>query len=339
MENETLKSVLSEHGYVLLRPLGNGGFSTVFLIQSTQYQEYFVAKIVDLGKKSAFPQVYEQEIHSLSHLMHPNIIQIFNFFRTEKHLIMILEYCNESLAKTIATHGHIHPPLVYHYCRQLVDALDYCHSLNIAHHDIKPSNVLLDQHGRLKLADFGLAQYLSESGISRCYYGSRAYMAPEVLAKEPYDAKKADIWSLGITFFEMIVGRLPWMSLEGFTLEEEIADGYIIVPNRVPQQFSDLILQMTEMDPCKRIDLADIRSHPAFSQTMSITVLPSLYPNVVAPEPQSRNHSIKAVNSMSSFFKDQGLSSLARTRRKSKRNIYQPSSSLLNLSKLITEDM
>ncbi|CAM9672933.1 unnamed protein product [Hapterophycus canaliculatus] len=97
------------------------------------------------------------------------------------------------------------------YFRQMLSALEMCHSTGIAHRDIKPENILLDNNFQLRMADFGLSSIMEdENGICYTECGTRSYMAPEVLAKQPYDGAQADLWSAGVVLFIMLAGNPPF---------------------------------------------------------------------------------------------------------------------------------
>lgn len=233
--NEARK-VLYQHGYDDVKPIGDGGYSTIYKVRSRQYQEDFVVKLIDLtldeSPTKVMPTAFQTEIEALTHLDHPHVIRIFDHFSTNTLLYIILEYCpGGSLKDVITKNGYIPQQMLYEWCRQIIEALYFCHQHGIAHRDVKPSNILIDKYHRAKLADFGLAQlyhipvYSSDksgNGDTSCQHanrkhlfsnifgGSLPYLAPEILSEKLYDPFKADVWSLGVTFYEMASGKLPW---------------------------------------------------------------------------------------------------------------------------------
>lgn len=100
--------------------------------------------------------------------------------------------------------------LIY-YLRQLITVFSYLHSNNVAHRDIKPENILLDSNCKIKLADFGFATILDEGQKNRTVLGTERYMSPEILGNHSYDAKKADIFSLGVVFYVLAMGNPPFI--------------------------------------------------------------------------------------------------------------------------------
>jgi serine/threonine protein kinase len=106
----------------------------------------------------------KEEFEVLKKLVHPNIINLYSLLSIDQKDFLVLEYCSEgSLQQLIEKNGPIRPPKLYLYCSQLLSAVSYLHQNKIAHLDIKPSNILLDTYGRLKLADFGISEYADHS--------------------------------------------------------------------------------------------------------------------------------------------------------------------------------
>jgi len=137
-------------------------------------------------------------------------------------------------------------------CHQIASALLECHQRQIAHQDIKPANVLLDQYGRPKLADFGLSQQFDGQAKTQQRVGSLAYMAPEVLSGGHRDAFRSDVWSLGITFYYMAVGRLPWNAETSFELETIIKSGVYPNPTNCVPSFRAVLRKMLTPEPAQR---------------------------------------------------------------------------------------
>lgn len=281
--NEARK-VLYKHGYDGMKPIGDGGYSTIYKVRSRQYQEDFVVKLIDLtldeSPTKIMPTAFKAEIEALTHLDHPHVIRIFDHFSTDNLLYIILEYCpGGSLKDVIDKNGCVPQQLLYDWCRQIITALYYCHQHCIAHRDVKPSNILIDKYSRAKLADFGLAQlyhapaYSSDKTgqstkknlFSNIFGGSLPYLAPEILSEKLYDPFKADVWSLGVTFYEMASGKLPWDPPGGMspeTLLEMINQpGYspIVKLNKLSNQnFVKSINMMLIVEPNSRYNLSTI---------------------------------------------------------------------------------
>ena len=268
------RKVLYHRGFDIVRPIGDGGFSTIYLIKSRRYsgpESDFVVKLIDLQKNDSntLPDIFRTEISALRQLGHPHVIRIFHYFTSETLLYIILEYCpNGDIKDVIVKQGLIKAPLSIQLTRDIVTALKFCHEHGIAHRDIKPSNILIDKYGRAKLADFGLAQCFEEHGpLSRMFAGSLPYLAPEVLLKKPYDPMKADIWGLGITIYEMVTGKLPWTNLEETTLIEEVSARKIAYPPDLDRNWVTVLQAMLQRVPSQRVTCEQILRMLIFRDT------------------------------------------------------------------------
>ncbi|OHS93261.1 CAMK family protein kinase [Tritrichomonas foetus] len=263
------RKALYQHGYEDMVPIGDGGFATIYKVKNRQYQEEFAVKLIDLAldDTKTLPESFRAEIRALLNLFHPHVIKIFDHFTSATLLYIILEYCpGGSLKDVIDRAGCIRPPIIYELCRQILDALHFCHLHEVAHRDVKPSNILIDKYGRAKLADFGLAQHFQNQQLSNIFGGSLPYLAPEILEMKPYDPMKADVWALGITFYEMASGRLPWETTTPEQLLIDIKSG----PFKVPANFSPLFVSalraMLEVNPKARCTLPEVMAMPIFQK-------------------------------------------------------------------------
>ena len=264
--NEARKA-LYQHGYEEMVAIGDGGFASIYKVKNRQYQEEFVVKLIDLSldESKALPESFRAEIVALTNIYHPHVIKIFDYFTSATLLYIILEYCpGGSLKDVIEKVGLVKAPLIYELCRQIIDALHFCHLHGVAHRDVKPSNILIDKYGRAKLADFGLAQHFHNQQLSNIFGGSLPYLAPEILEKRPYDPMKADVWALGVTFYEMGCGKLPWDSTEPEQLLKDIMSEPVPIQSMFSQMFASALRQMLNVNPKVRCTLAEVMRFPVF---------------------------------------------------------------------------
>ncbi|KAH0785356.1 CAMK family protein kinase [Histomonas meleagridis] len=260
-----IQEILPEHHYHFTRAIGVGGFGSVFLVRSDKYNQDFCIKRIK-QKEPAFDQT-KNEAETLIRLCHPNIISMYEFFfdETRTYLYIVLEYCKGgSLKDLVQKEGPIKPPKLYSYCYQIMNALFHCHEQNVAHRDIKPANILLDSYGRTKLADFGLSKKFEKGEVLKSCAGSRPFMAPEIINGQNNDPFLADIWSLGITFYTIAFGKLPWKVHDVDEMENAISLGIFTFPSYAEPGFCQLIRSMTAVNPKKREPLAKLLRSPIF---------------------------------------------------------------------------
>lgn len=298
LDLNVIRETLSLNGYTYLRPVGKGGFSSVFLVFSNQYGLEFVVKVSNYRgsrkKQAQGSDEFDQtEINHLINLNHPNIIDMYKYFTDDHYLYIILEYCQGgSLKDLIEKNGRIRSCNLYNYCHQIITALKHCHDLQIAHNDIKPANVLIDKNQRLKLADFGLSKGFSPNLIYpntnnrsnmtdhsigkngqiliKKFGGSKPYMAPELLNHSAYDPFKADIWSLGVTFYELATGHLPRKTTDFSQMHLQISVGIFSFDNiKLPSPFCQAIHKMLDVNPLKRPNIDWLLEQPIFAPETS----------------------------------------------------------------------
>lgn len=304
MEEDCLSGViatLARHGYSYLSLIGVGGFSSVYKVNSTKYCCEFAAKVI-LQQNSPTQRV---EISSLKQLNNPNIITIFDFFEDEKYLYIILEYCHGgSFQNYVENNGPLRKEKLYTICSKLLVALKHCHENGIAHRDIKPGNVLMDQYGRPKLSDFGLSQYYTDNYEDQNFPGSKPYMCPNLIKRTAYDPFAADIWALGLTFFFLAYGKLPW-SKDGIERDHQIIMSMLYFPSK-PMQDPDFIFAIKSMlntNFKKRATLDWLIKLPIFNPTQfmctqsTVSSLPLITKEVGISDQIVTPHSTKLENS------------------------------------------
>ena len=258
-EREQIPKGTEINGFIFLEKIGKGGYSDVYKVKSKKFDLQFVAKVMFL-KTDTVMQSIESEIGSLKMLDHPNIIRLYDhfYYNNNKMFIIILELCqNGSLMDEYKKNGPITGPRLITISRQIIDAVAYAHSMNIAHRDIKPQNILFDDFGRPKLADFGIAHIIDTDSnkVTNNFKCSLRYAAPEVLEKREHDDYKADVWSLGMTL-ATISSEEPPIPIENVQMMvDAIRLGNIQLPSYVPFTFTLLLKKMLELDPLKRISM------------------------------------------------------------------------------------
>jgi serine/threonine protein kinase len=199
--------------YTITTLLGEGGMGEVYLATDEQTGESVAVKILS-RQLSARPEALERfrrEAETLRQLDHPNIVKFIDAFEHERQFVIVMEYLAGGSLHDVIKAGRLTVEHARRVTLELCDALIRSHHLNIVHRDLKPENVLLDKQGRPKLADFGVARLEEGTRMTRTgtQVGTPYYMAPEAWEGKPLDPQ-ADIWSLGVIFFEMLAGKVPF---------------------------------------------------------------------------------------------------------------------------------
>jgi len=197
--------------------LGHGGMGAVYLARQKALDRLVALKLLAPrgGSNREFAERFTREARALARLNHPRIVAVYDFGIVEGLYFFLMEYVEGTNLRHLMRGGHLSPQEALALVPQICDALQYAHDEGVVHRDIKPENILLDKKGRVKIADFGLAKILgtdaSEAGLtgSRHVMGTPHYMAPEQLEHPKAVDHRADIYSLGVVFYEMLTGELP----------------------------------------------------------------------------------------------------------------------------------
>ncbi|KAK8876027.1 hypothetical protein M9Y10_006211 [Tritrichomonas musculus] len=289
---EQFQETLSEHGYEYKRNLGTGAFSTVFLCHRKKYSQDFAVK------RTIRHGVTEFEYNAMVSLHHPNIVQLYDSFNDDSAHYLVMEYCPNG---TLIDKGILSYEKFIFYAKQILEALSFCHSLNIAHRDIKPDNIFIDQYDHIKLADFGMANIFHNNCKTSEKCGSFCYVAPEMFRFREIDPFKADIWALGITFFYMVTGTVPFTFVSKDDLKEKILFGELdFYLYDFDPEICFLIRKMTEKNVKLRPTAEKLLKFPIFQSSyirksaMSRILKKPL--TVYRTKPKIRAHQSLAIN-------------------------------------------
>ncbi len=204
--------------YRVLEPLGRGGMARVYRAYHPQLDRYVAIKVLrsDLVEEQEFLARFKREARSVAALRHPNIVQVFDFDVQDGLYYMVMELLEgDTLATRLSdyrTRGERMPwGEVIRILLDVLDGLAYAHSEGMIHRDVKPANILLTRRGQAVLTDFGIAQIVGGTRytVSGALMGTLAYMAPEQGLEGQCDVS-SDLYSLGIVFYEMLLGEPPF---------------------------------------------------------------------------------------------------------------------------------
>ncbi|KAI9299170.1 hypothetical protein K502DRAFT_333969 [Neoconidiobolus thromboides FSU 785] len=226
--------------------LGAGTFGTVYLAINLDSGDLMAVKEFRFPDPSQLLSLYKsinEEMSVMKMLHHPNIINYYGIEVHRDRVFIFMEYCQNGSLGNLLEHGRIEDEsIVKIYTLQMLQGLEYLHSQNVLHRDIKPDNILLDHAGVIKFVDFGASKVIAQNktlakttkaGVNKSLTGTPMYMAPEVITGGDKGKKGAqDIWSLGCCILEMVTGKRPWHNLDNeWAIMYHIASGHPPLPD------------------------------------------------------------------------------------------------------------
>uniref|UniRef100_A0A673TGI0 BR serine/threonine kinase 2 n=1 Tax=Suricata suricatta TaxID=37032 RepID=A0A673TGI0_SURSU len=204
----------------------------------------------------------EREIAILKLIEHPHVLKLHDVYENKKYLYLVLEHVSGGeLFDYLVKKGRLTPKEARRFFRQIISALDFCHSHSICHRDLKPENLLLDEKNNIRVADFGMASLQVGDSLLETSCGSPHYACPEVIRGEKYDGRKADVWSCGVILFALLVGALPFDDDNLRQLLEKVKRGVFHMPHFIPPDCQSLLRGMIEVDAARRLTLEHIQKH------------------------------------------------------------------------------
>ncbi|PIN19349.1 3-phosphoinositide-dependent protein kinase (PDK1) [Handroanthus impetiginosus] len=261
---------------------GVGSYSKVVRAKKKDTGIVYAMKIMDkkfITKENKTAYVKLERI-VLDQLDHPGVVRLFFTFQDTFSLYMGLESCDGGeLFDQITRKGRLSEDEARFYAAEVVDALEYIHSMGLIHRDIKPENLLLTADGHIKIADFGSVKPMQGSRVTvlpnaasddkACtFVGTAAYVPPEVLNSSPATFGN-DLWALGCTLYQMLSGTSPFKDASEWLIFQRIIARDIRFPNYFSPEARDLIDQLLDIDPSRRPGAgpggyATLKSHPFF---------------------------------------------------------------------------
>jgi serine/threonine-protein kinase len=235
--------------YKILSTIGSGGFGTVYRAEDTWIDKKVALKVphkqnLDFGELLREPRL-------LATLNHPNIVTILTAERQENVFFIVMEFVpGETLESIVSRDGALDVAPALDYICQICNAVDHAHRHGVLHRDLRPSNVIVSDSGLLKVADFGTSRFLEIAAHGTTVIGSPPYMAPEQFSGRAVFA--SDLYSLGVTMFQMLTGQLPYDTPSPADLER-LKRGELLTPPRlknpkIPKALNDIVLKAMAPD-------------------------------------------------------------------------------------------
>jgi eukaryotic-like serine/threonine-protein kinase len=279
--------------YEILSVLGVGGMGKVYKVRNVISDRVEAMKILlpDLSSNQSLADRFLREIRLLAALDHPNIAALRTALNHQNQLVMIMEFVEgETLANRLAR-APLSTADAVNYSDQVLSALSYAHKQNVIHRDIKPANMMLTPQGVVKLMDFGIARSSVDGSLtsSGTTLGSLNYMPPEQVRGEAADAR-SDIYSFGVSLYEMLTGKLPFKGDSQYSLMTAHLNQTPVEPitlrSDLPTGLNEIIMMAIAKDPASRFQSAEaIR---AALKSVQVSALPSSGTTVTpTPRPSS----------------------------------------------------
>ena len=251
--------------YHIIGNIGSGGMANVFLAHDLILDRDVAIKVLrfDFQNDQAAIRRFQREALAATELVHPNIVSVYDVGEEDGLQYLVMEYVKGmDLKRYIQTHYPVPYATVVDIMEQILSAVSLAHEHRIIHRDLKPQNILMDEHGVVKITDFGIAIALSETSITQTnsMLGSVHYLSPEQ-ARGSMATNQSDIYALGIILYEMLTGNVPFDGESAVTIalkhfQEEMPSVKTIDPN-IPQSLANVVLKATTKDPADRYKTAE----------------------------------------------------------------------------------
>jgi serine/threonine-protein kinase len=294
--------------YRIVSVLGKGGMGIVYRAYDTKLDRYVAIKmlIYQAHNKERFVERFKREAKNHAKLSHPNIVTVFGFIEYSNLLGIVMEYVEgESLEKVIDRQHRFNLYDVIYILKQLLLGMGYAHSKGFVHRDIKPSNIILNKEGVTKIMDFGISKSLFENDMTKTgsKIGTVYYMSPEQIRGEEI-TNRSDIYSIGCTAYEMIIGEPPFDSKS----EYEVMDSHLkkATPlvsekmTRIPEQVDKILQKAMEKNPDNRYSSCEEMYDDVQELDKLVAKLYSGYFERV--KPRSKKYKILSVSAFAGFI-------------------------------------
>ena len=283
--------------YIIGNTIGTGAYGIVkYGIHKTTNRKvaikiYDKSKLVDISRQKSV----QGEIKILTKIDHVNIVKLYQTIDTPKFLYIILEFvsgCSLSTLLKRKINRKMEEFEANKIFRELLMALDYCHSKGVTHRDIKLENTLVDQNNTVKLIDFGFATCFSNEKTVKMFCGTPSYMAPEIVARKEYIGPPVDIWAAGVLLYALITGNFPFRANCDKDLYRQILKGNYLVPEYISLAARHLIAKMLSVDPNKRAKASELLKDPWFRSCSAFSIASTLAHRTVDIEDYSDSNII-----------------------------------------------
>ena len=260
-------------------PIGQGSSALVYHAQDIKNCRNVAIKVIDrsIFTDSASLVNIEKELRIYERIDHPHIAKFYETIFTQQFIFIVMEFlANGTLKETLSVTTNFIPHVtVIRWAKEILEALVYLHERGIAHRDLKPENIGFDSLMQAKLIDFGFS---TESKDSRCSTpcGTLSFVAPEIVAGGPYNAKKADIWSFGMTIYDLLSNNVAVPSASPRKYLEHAKEFVQHIHQNYKGEYYRLLSRSLTFNPCERADAKELLNDPLFLNAEDISYIHKL---------------------------------------------------------------
>src|SRR5215212_10725206 len=250
--------------YRIIRRIGSGGMADVYEAEDTQLGRRIALKLLysRFAEDAEFVERFRREASSAAGLNHPNVVQVFDRGQWDGTYYIAMELLEgRNLKQIVREHGALEPALAVDIVLQILKAERFAHRRGVVHRDIKPHNVIVDEEGRAKVTDFGIARAgASDMTETGSIMGTAQYLSPEQAQGQPVD-ERSDLYSIGVVLYELLTGHVPFDGESPVTIALKHVAEEPVPPSQlnpaVAPALDAVVLRALEKDPAERFADAD----------------------------------------------------------------------------------
>ena len=264
------QGMIIQNRYEIIEEVGSGGMSVVYKAKCHVLNRFVAIKVLkpEFSDDKSFVSKFRIEAQSAAGLSHPNIVNVFDVGEENGYYYIVMELVEGiTLKEYIQQNGRLPYQTALDFIMQICAGIEVAHEHHTIHRDIKPQNIIVSRNGTLKVTDFGIAKAATSNTIASSAMGSVHYISPEQ-ARGGYSDERSDIYSLGITLYEMLTGRVPFEGENNVTVALMHIQSEMIPPREyypdIPVGLEKIVLKATQKKPERRYlttnaMLADLR--------------------------------------------------------------------------------
>ena len=256
----------------IIKELGTGSFSNVYLVRHKVTKAEFAIKAIDKRIKANQEEqpYFKREVEVMYKIYHPNVVKLFGHFEDNNYCYLVMEYISKGNVYNLFPTDkkkRLSTKVCVSIIKDVICAVYFLHNMNppVIHRDIKPENVLLSEGLVAKLTDFGWSNYIQGNEKRKTVCGTPIYLAPEIWLEKGHN-ETVDIWCIGVLLFELVTGTTPFQGGDIDTLKDNILKLKINWPKDINVDAKNLIMKILKIEPEQRLSLEEMLKHPSITK-------------------------------------------------------------------------